>query len=148
MLSLGFIYSMLLLLSLFSRVRLCMTPWMAARQAPLSLGFSRQEHWSELPFPSPMYEGEKWKWSCSVVSNLATPWTAAYQAPPSMGFSRQEDWSGVPLPSPFTLCRLFISPYNLFFQLLLILIIKVTLDLFSVMQSFKIVRAFLKATYL
>ena len=28
-------------------------PWMAARQAPLSIGFSRQEYWSELPFPSP-----------------------------------------------------------------------------------------------
>ena len=42
---------LLLLLSHFSRVRLCVTPWMAARQAPLSLGFSRQEHWSGLPFP-------------------------------------------------------------------------------------------------
>ena len=36
---------------------------------PLSLGFSRQEHWSGLPFPSPMHESEKWKWSCSVVSD-------------------------------------------------------------------------------
>ena len=35
----------------------------------LSLGFSRQEHWSRLPFPSPMHESEKWKWSCSVVSD-------------------------------------------------------------------------------
>ena len=34
---------------------------MAAQQAPLSLGFSRKEHWSELPFPSPMHESEKWK---------------------------------------------------------------------------------------
>ena len=31
---------------------------MAAHQAPLSLGFSRQEHWSGLPFPSPMQESE------------------------------------------------------------------------------------------
>ena len=31
---------------------------MAARQAPLSLGISRQEHWSGLPFPSPMHESE------------------------------------------------------------------------------------------
>ena len=29
------------------------TPWTVARQAPLSMGFSRQEYWSELPFPSP-----------------------------------------------------------------------------------------------
>ena len=48
----------LLLLSHFSRVQLCATPQMAAHQAPPSLGFSRQEHWSGLPFPSPMYESE------------------------------------------------------------------------------------------
>ena len=29
------------------------TPWTVAHQAPLSMGFSRQEHWSGLPFPSP-----------------------------------------------------------------------------------------------
>ena len=40
-------------LSRFSRVRLCVTPQTAAHQAPPSLGFSRQEHWSGLPFPSP-----------------------------------------------------------------------------------------------
>ena len=49
---------LLLLLSHFSRVRLCATPYTAAHQAPLSLGFSRQEHWSGLPFPSPMHESE------------------------------------------------------------------------------------------
>ena len=43
---------LLLLLSRFSRVRLCVTPQTAAHQAPLSLGFSRQEHWSGLPLPS------------------------------------------------------------------------------------------------
>ena len=42
---------------------------MAAHQAPPSLGFSRQEHWSGLPFPSPKHESEKWKGSRSVVSN-------------------------------------------------------------------------------
>ena len=47
---------LLLLLSRFSRVRLCVTPQTAAHQAPLSLGFSRQEYWSGLPFPSPMHE--------------------------------------------------------------------------------------------
>jgi len=41
---------LLLLLSRFSHVWLCATPEMAAHQAPLSLGFSRQEHWSGLPF--------------------------------------------------------------------------------------------------
>ena len=38
---------------LASRVRLFMTPWTVARQAPPSMGFSSQEYWSELPFPSP-----------------------------------------------------------------------------------------------
>ena len=46
----------MLLLSRFSRVQLCVTPETAAHQAPPSLGFSRQEHWSGLPFPSPMHE--------------------------------------------------------------------------------------------
>ena len=36
-----------------SRVRLSVTPWAAARQAPLSVGFSRREHWSGLPSPAP-----------------------------------------------------------------------------------------------
>ena len=55
---------LLLLLSHFSRVRLCATP---------SLGFSRQEPWSGLPFPSPMHESEKWKWSRSVMSDSLQP---------------------------------------------------------------------------
>ena len=46
---------------------------MAAHQVPPSLGFSRQEHWSGLPFPSPMHEREKWKWSLSVVSDSSRP---------------------------------------------------------------------------
>ena len=57
------------LLGYFSRVWLCATPETAAHQAPPSLGFSRQEHWSGLPFPSPMHESEKWKWRRSVVSD-------------------------------------------------------------------------------
>ena len=80
----------LLLLSCSSRVWLCVTPQTAAHQAPLSLGFSRKEHWSGLPFPSPMHESE------SEVAQLCpiieTPWTAAYEAPLSMGVSRQEYW--------------------------------------------------------
>ena len=49
---------LLLLLSCFSRVRLCATPETATHQAPPSQGFSRQEHWSGLPFPSPKRESE------------------------------------------------------------------------------------------
>jgi len=66
-------FRLLLLLSRFSHVLLCATPQTAAHQAPQSLGFSRQEHWSGLTFPSPMHESEKWKWSRSVVSDSSWP---------------------------------------------------------------------------
>ena len=45
-------FLLLLLLSHFSRVRLYETPWTAAYQAPLSMGFSRQEYWSGVPLPT------------------------------------------------------------------------------------------------
>ena len=38
---------------LLSRVRLFVTPWIVACQAPPPVGYSRQEHWSQLPVPSP-----------------------------------------------------------------------------------------------
>ena len=89
------------MLSYFSRVQLSATPWTTALQAPLSMGFSRQEYWSELPFPSLVtkYEVSEVK-LLSRVQLFATPWTVAYQAHPSMGFSRQEYWTGLPFPSP------------------------------------------------
>ena len=59
---------LLLLLSRFSRVRLCAMPWTAAYQASPSMGFSRQEHWSGLPFPSPMHESEVAQ-SCLTLSD-------------------------------------------------------------------------------
>ena len=94
-------YFLLLLLSHFSRVGLCATPYPAAHQAPLSLGLSRQEHWSGLPFPSPMHKTETWKWSLSVVSDssrlhglqptgLLRPWD----------FPGKSNWRGLTLPSP------------------------------------------------
>ena len=61
---------LLLLLSRFSRVRLCVTPQTPAYQASPSLGFSRQEHWSGLPFPSPMHESEsEVAQSCPTLSD-------------------------------------------------------------------------------
>ena len=68
---------LLLLLSRFSYVRLCATPETAAHQASPSLGFSRQEHWSGLPFLSPMHESEKW--SRSVVSDSSSPMDCSLQ---------------------------------------------------------------------
>ena len=47
------------LVKLLSPVRLFATPWTVAYQASLSMGFSRQEHWSGLPFPSPMHKSGK-----------------------------------------------------------------------------------------
>ena len=41
------------MLSCFTCVQLFATPWTVVHQAPLSMGFSRQEHWCGLPFPSP-----------------------------------------------------------------------------------------------
>ena len=65
---------LLLLLSHFSHVQLCATPWTAAYQASPSMGFSRQEHWSGLPFPPPpMHENEKWKGSRSVMPDSVRP---------------------------------------------------------------------------
>ena len=49
------------LLSHFSRVRLSATSWIAAYQAPPSMGFSRQEYWSGVPLPSPKEDIEPCK---------------------------------------------------------------------------------------
>ena len=95
-----------------SHVRLFATPWIVAHQAPLSMEFSRQEHWSVchsllwgifltqgsnpvlLHFRQICYHlshqgSPKWK-PLSRVWLFATPWTVACQAPLSMEFSRQE----------------------------------------------------------
>ena len=48
-----FSWDLVCMLSHFSRIWLFVTPWTGAHQAPLSMGFSRQEYWSRLPFPTP-----------------------------------------------------------------------------------------------
>ena len=102
------------------------TPWTEAHQVPLSMGFSRQEYWSGLAFPSPedlpnsgieskspalqedslplnhQRRSSKLPFCCLVAQScptFATPWTIARRAPLSMGFFRQEYWSGFPVPS-------------------------------------------------
>ena len=62
-------HSLLLLLSYFSRFRLCATPWTAAHQAPPPVGFSRQESWSGLPLPSPLQIESTLKWSFTKGSS-------------------------------------------------------------------------------
>ena len=51
-----------------SRVRLFATPWTAAHQAPLPVGFSRQEYWSGVPLPSPFHC--RGTWFLSLVREL------------------------------------------------------------------------------
>ena len=65
------------MLSYFSLVRLCATPWAAGGGDVVAKSYL----------------------------TLTTPWTVAHQAPLSMGFSRQEHWSGLPFPSPGDLPR-------------------------------------------
>ena len=103
-------------MKLLSHVRLFATPWSVAHQAPLSMGFSRQEYWSGLPFPSPgdlpdpgidrvcHYFLVLCVCVCvcvcvQLLESCPTLWTIACQALLSMGFSRQEYWS-VPGSSP------------------------------------------------
>ena len=94
---------LLLLLSRFCRVRLCVIAQMSRRREPTRL---------PRPWDSPgkntgvgchfLLQWMKAKSESEVAQLcqlLGTPWTAAHQAPLSMGFSRQEYWNGLPLPS-------------------------------------------------
>ena len=56
-----------------SFVRLLATPWTAVYQAPLSMGFSRQEYWSGVPSPSPRDAAKHTKWHETVPSNKESP---------------------------------------------------------------------------
>ena len=100
----SWLYTVLPLLSRFSRVRFC-DPIDGSPRGFLVPGIlqARTLEWVAISF------SKAWKWKVKVKSLsgvwlFATPWTAAYQALPSMGFSRQEYWSEVPLPSPNVLC--------------------------------------------
>ena len=75
---------------LLSHVRLCVTPWTVAHQAPPSMGFSRQEYWSGVPLPSPtrwaVYcktqeqphgrdaQGKVWGRGVELPGPLPSPW--------------------------------------------------------------------------
>ena len=76
---------LLLLLSHFSRVRLCATPQTAAHQAPPSLGFSRQEYWSGVPLPSPQDRPgwAFWQGQCSPSNDLMALVPAGGHSPPA-----------------------------------------------------------------
>ena len=63
-------------MKLLSRVRLLATPWTAAHQAPLSMGFSSQEYWSGVPLPSllQMLETSKSNWKEREVVDIEVDW--------------------------------------------------------------------------
>ena len=73
--------ALLLLLSRFSRVRLCETPWTAAYQAPLSMGFSRQEYWSGVPLNIPTPTFAAVCWPDEPPRCLAQGWGPGAQSP-------------------------------------------------------------------
>ena len=83
--------------SLVAKLSDSSTPWTVAHQAPLSVGFPRQER-----------KKVKVK-SLNHVLLFVTPWTVAHQAPPSMEFSKQEYWSGLPFIIP---CLVFLILYT------------------------------------
>ena len=70
-----------------SRIRLSATPWTVAYQAPASMGFSRQEYWSGLPFPSPgdLPDPGIEPWSPSLQGDALT------SQPPGKPFKQQRD---------------------------------------------------------
>ena len=62
----------------FSRVRLLATPWTADHQAPASMGFSRQEHWSGVPLPSPSVNLRILKfYQASFLTKMPWDWKSA-----------------------------------------------------------------------
>ena len=91
---------LLLLLSHFSRVRLCATPWTAAYQAPLSMGFFRQEYWSGVLLPSLLYIAAAAAKSLQSYLTLCDPRDSSPPGSPIPGILQAEYWSGLLFPSP------------------------------------------------
>ena len=97
---------------LLSSRQLFVTPWTVVSQPSPSMGFPRQEHWSELPFPPPGDLSTKgsnlhlphWQVGSlllllsrfSHVQLCETLWTVACQTPLSIGFFKQDYWRGLP----------------------------------------------------
>ena len=86
-------------------------------------GFSRQEHWSELPFPSPMHESEKWKLSHSVVSDsvrphrrqptrLPCPWILQARTLERVAISFSNAWKWKVKVKSLSRVRLFATPWT------------------------------------
>ena len=92
---------------------LCATPQMAAHQALPSLRFSRQEHWNGLPFPSPMHENEKWKWSRSIMSDSLHPMDCSPPGSSAHGIfqARVLEWGAIAFSHTLTIGRQKLEPW-------------------------------------
>ena len=75
-------------LSHYSRVQLFVTPWTVARQAPLSIGFSRQEYWSGLPCPPLGGSSQPW----DKAASLTSPALAGRSFTNSTTWEAQPEW--------------------------------------------------------
>ena len=84
------------MLSHFSRVRLLVTPWTTAYQAPPSMGFSRQEYWSGVPFPSPIYI--LFPVAKNLPSNAGAAAAASLQSCPTLCDPIDGNQPGSPVP--------------------------------------------------
>ena len=92
---------LLLLLIISVNVWLCATPQTAAHQAPPSLGFSRQEYWSGLPFPSPMHESESESEVARLCPALRDPMDCSLPGSPVHGIfqARVLEWGAIAFSS-------------------------------------------------
>ena len=91
-----------------SRVRILVTPWTLAYQAPPSMGFSRQEYWSGLPFPPLKVKGaaaaaKLLQW-CPTLCDLIDGSPPGSSVPGIL--QARTLWSGLPFPSPMHACIL------------------------------------------
>ena len=101
----------LLLLSCFSRVRLCATLEMAAHQAPPSVGFSRQEYCSGLPFPSPTHERKSESEVAQLCQTLSDSMDCSLPGSSAHGIfqARVLEWGAIASSGAF-LTHPYISP--------------------------------------
>ena len=81
------------------------TPWTVAYQAPPAMGFSRQEYWSGLPFPSPMHESQKWKSVTQSCPTLSDPMDCSPPGSSSHGIfqARVLEWGAIAFSNTDTL---------------------------------------------
>ena len=107
------------ILSHFSHILLCATPWTAAHQAPLSTGFSRQEYWSGLPFLSPFFFWLStyfilFCWLRSIEFKILVPPPGVESAPSPVKVWSLNHWTIREVPAQFFLVFYFLSKEEIY----------------------------------